>query len=113
MQPVLTPAEMGEVDRRAIAAGTSEAVLVERAGRAVAEYARRMLGGTYGRRVVIVSGKGNNGADGVVAGRHLARWGVGVDQFMLADDIEIASLRRALARADLAIDAVFGTGLSR
>jgi NAD(P)H-hydrate epimerase len=113
MQPVLTPAEMGEADRRAIAAGTPEAVLVERAGLAVAMHARRMLGGTYGRRVVIVSGKGNNGADGAVAGRHLARWGVGVDQFVLGDDLEIDALRRAFRRADLGIDAMFGTGLSR
>jgi NAD(P)H-hydrate epimerase len=113
MQPVLTPAAMGEADRRAIAAGTPEAVLVERAGLAVAMHARRMLGGTYGRRVVIVSGKGNNGADGVVAGRHLARWGVGVDQFVLGDDLEIDALRRAFRRADLGIDAMFGTGLSR
>ena len=71
MKLVLTPAEMAEADRRAIAAGTPEAVLVERAGRAVARHALRMLGGSYGRRVVIVCGKGNNGADGRVAARVL------------------------------------------
>ena len=41
-----------------------------RAGRAVAAAAVDMLGGTYGRRVVVVAGKGNNGADGrYAAGR--------------------------------------------
>ena len=52
MKPVLTPADMGEADRRAIAAGTPEAVLVERAGAAVARHALRMLGSAYGKRVV-------------------------------------------------------------
>ncbi len=110
MKPVVTPVEMGEADRRAIAAGTPEAVLVERAGSAVARAALRMLRGTYGRRVVVVHGKGNNGADGVVAARALRRRGVGVDDFALADGIDGDALARAVARADLVIDAMFGTG---
>ncbi|HEX5097436.1 MAG TPA: NAD(P)H-hydrate dehydratase [Acidimicrobiia bacterium] len=108
MKPVLTPAEMAEADRRAIAGGTPEAVLVERAGRAVARHALAILGGAYGRRVVVVSGKGNNGADGLVAARVLAARGVGVDVFRLADGID--GVDRAVGRADLAIDAMFGTG---
>ena len=59
---------MAARDSAAIAGGVSEATLVDRAGGAVARHARRLLGGTYGRRVVIVCGKGNNGADGRVAG---------------------------------------------
>ena len=39
-------------------------VLIGRAGAAVARAAVAMLGGTYGRRVVVVAGKGNNGNDG-------------------------------------------------
>ena len=38
-----------------------------------------MLGGSYGRRVVIASGKGNNGEDGRVAAGILRHRGVGVD----------------------------------
>ena len=110
MQPVVTPAEMGEADRETISAGTPEAVLVERAGGAVARHALRMLGGTYGRRVVVVRGRGNNGADGVVAARHLGRLGIGVDELALVDCVGELALRHALARADLAIDAMFGTG---
>jgi NAD(P)H-hydrate epimerase len=101
---------MADADRRAVATGTPEAVLVERAGRAVATHALRMLGGVYGRRVVVVCGKGNNGADGRVAARRLRARGAGVDEFALDDGIDQRALARALARAHLAIDAMFGTG---
>src|SRR5688500_7710130 len=109
MLPILTPAEMAARDSAAIAGGISEATLVDRAGGAVARGARRLLGGTYGRRVVIVCGKGNNGADGRVAGERLAGWGARVDRFDLAG-MARPQLNRALVRADLAVDAMFGTG---
>ena len=81
--------------------------LIERAGRAVAGSALRMLGGTYGRRVVVVAGPGNNGADGRVAARHLRRRGVRVTVVDALDASE------PLPPADLVIDAAFGNGLSR
>jgi hydroxyethylthiazole kinase-like uncharacterized protein yjeF len=101
---------MAEADRRAVAAGTPEPVLVARAARAVARHARRMLGGTYGRRIVIACGKGNNGADGAVAARLLEGRGVGTEVFAILDDLDRHSFVRALERADLFIDAMFGTG---
>jgi NAD(P)H-hydrate epimerase len=105
---------MAARDAAVIAGGVSQATLVDRAGGAVARGARRLVGGAYGRRVVIVCGKGNNGADGRVAGERLAGWGARVDRFDLAG-IERAvldkhGLNRALDRADLAVDAMFGTG---
>jgi hydroxyethylthiazole kinase-like uncharacterized protein yjeF len=109
--PVLTPAEMAEADSATIAAGTPVEMLVERAGAGVARAARRLLGGTYGRRVVVVCGKGNNGADGVVAAGRLRAWGVRTDVFRLEEGVDPAGLARSLARADLAVDAMFGTGL--
>ncbi|HEX5586518.1 MAG TPA: NAD(P)H-hydrate dehydratase [Acidimicrobiia bacterium] len=110
MEPVVTPTAMAEADARAIAAGTPESVLVERAGRAVAWAARRMLDGRYGRRVVVACGKGNNGADGLVAARVLRTWGVRVDVVELVGGVDRAVAVRALERADLAIDAMYGTG---
>ncbi|MCZ7527542.1 MAG: NAD(P)H-hydrate epimerase [Acidimicrobiia bacterium] len=110
MIPVLTPAAMGEADRAAIAAGTPEAVLMERAGRAVARAVRRVAGGSYGRRVVVVCGKGNNGGDGLVAARVLRSWGVRADVFLLAGGVDRSRFDRALDRADVAVDAMFGTG---
>ena len=110
MRPVLTPEAMGRADRRTIAAGTPVSVLMERAGRAVAWEARRTLRGGYGHRAVIVCGKGNNGGDGLVAATALERWGVRVHVVELASGVDRRHLARALGRADLAIDAMYGTG---
>ncbi|MET0920608.1 MAG: NAD(P)H-hydrate dehydratase [Acidimicrobiia bacterium] len=111
MEPIVGPEEMAAADRRTIAAGTPIEVLMERAGRAVAWAVRRHLGGAYGRRAVVVCGKGNNGGDGLVAARALRRWGMRVHVAELAPGIDRAGLTRALARADVAIDAMYGTGL--
>ncbi len=104
MQPVLTVAEMREVDRRAVESGTPLSLLVERAGTAVAVEAVRLLGGTYGRRVVVVAGPGNNGADGRVAARLLDRRGTRV---LVVDALDAPE---RLPKSDLVIDAAFGTG---
>src|SRR5262245_39479354 len=91
---------------RAIDAAAPEPVdvLIDRAGRAVAHAALRMLGGTYGRQVVVVAGKGNNGNDGRVAARHLARRGVRVTV------LDAADAPSELPASDLVIDAAYGTG---
>src|SRR5205823_5824974 len=101
MIAVVTPAEMRAIDA---ASPEPTEVLVERAGAAVARAALDMIGGAYGRRVVVVAGKGNNGADGRVAARRLARGGVRVEV------IEAANVPRLLPRSDLVIDAAYGTG---
>jgi NAD(P)H-hydrate epimerase len=101
---------MGAADARAIAGGTPVEVLMDRAGRAVAWTVRRSLRGTYGRRVVVVCGKGNNGGDGLVAARVLEGWGVRANVHALADGIDRRRCARALATADVAVDAMYGTG---
>jgi NAD(P)H-hydrate epimerase len=101
VQPVLTPEQMRHVDANS---GTSFDVLVDRAGHAVAHAARLLMGGTYGRRVVVVAGKGNNGADGRVAARRLEERGARVVVF----DAERAPM--LLTDCDLVIDAAYGTG---
>ncbi len=104
MIAIVTPDEMAAVDA---AAPEPVEELIERAGRAVARVAVDMMGGTYGRRVVVVAGPGNNGADGRVAARHLQRRGVRC--VVLAPD----SAPEMLPPADLVVDAAFGTGLRR
>jgi len=110
MLPVLTPEEMGGADARAIADGTPEPVLMERAGRAAAWAVRTRLRGLYGRRAVVVCGKGNNGGDGAIVARVLRHWGARVDEFHLTDGVHRAELARALGRADVLVDAMYGTG---
>jgi len=110
MEPVLTPTEMAAADARTIGAGTPVEVLMDRAGRAVAWAVRRRLDGVYGKHVVAVCGKGNNGGDGRIAARVLRGWGVGVDEFLLESGVDRRAFERALARADAAIDAMYGTG---
>jgi hydroxyethylthiazole kinase-like uncharacterized protein yjeF len=131
MKPVLTPEQAAQLDRLTQERGATSAELMERAGRAVARSAVDLLGGVYGRRAVVVCGKGNNGGDGLVAARYLAEWGMRVAVVALASiDHEPArsnfgrldetglrargfdrpALERELARADIVIDAIFGTG---
>lgn len=101
MIPILTPTEMAAIDR---AAPEPVEVLIGRAGAAVARAALDLLGGTYGRRVVVLAGKGNNGNDGREAARRLRARGVRVVE------IDALSFPDSIPRADLVIDAAFGTG---
>lgn len=103
MRPIVTPEEMRVIDAWA---PEPEEVLIGRAGAAVARAARRLLGGTYGRTVVVIAGKGNNGADGRVAARLLADRGVRVRVVEAPE----AGADRRIAGADLVIDAAYGTG---
>lgn len=100
MLPIVTPEEMAAIDA---AAPEPAEVLIERAGSAVAWAALRMLGGAYGRTVNVICGKGNNGGDGRVAAKRLAARGVKVRIF----DVPCPPV---LPRADLVIDAAYGTG---
>ena len=128
MIELLTPAEMAEADRQAIAGGVPGTELMERAGRAVAEVVARR----YPRSapsVVVVAGPGNNGGDGFVAARVLADRGFPVRVLMLgavdqlkgdaaeaarrwSGAVEAASPWR-LAGAEIIVDALFGAGLDR
>jgi len=99
--PVVTTEEMKGVDK---AATDAVGVLIGRAGRAVALAALDLLGGAYGRRVVVVAGKGNNGADGRAAAAHLSTRGVRVTV------VDAAGGHGLPSGCDLVIDAAYGTG---
>src|SRR5260370_37699539 len=69
---LLTPAEMVEADRAAIAAGISGIELMEKAGRAVAAAVAERWSP---RPVAVLCGPGNNGGDRFVAARRPATAG--------------------------------------
>lgn len=124
--PVLTAAAMRAAEERAIAAGSSVAALMERAGTGVAEWVHRLAAGS---EVLILCGPGNNGGDGYVAARVLAQRGMAVRVAALGEPkTEAAAAARAVwggavepfpaaggpdRPAPVIVDAVFGTGLSR
>src|SRR5262245_31783820 len=84
MTELLTPAEMAEADRLAIAAGTPGIELMDNAGRAVADaVTRRYPQGAP--QVRVVAGPGNNGGDGFVAARILADRGFPARVLLLGD----------------------------
>ena len=106
------------------------------AGLAVASEARYRMGGAAAKRVVVLVGPGNNGADGLVTARHLRRWGgevtcylvtpraeadpkmdlaleYGVAVLRAADDPGLRRLELLLDLSTLVIDAVLGTGRAR
>lgn len=116
--------------------------LMENAGRAVAEQARRFLG-KKDAKVVVCCGRGANGGDGLVAARYLAEGGARVKVFLCppkkigpagggdypelvrvnlqnARDAGVAvveagpeaGLTQALSECDAAVDALLGTGSS-
>ncbi|MFQ5966582.1 MAG: NAD(P)H-hydrate dehydratase [Acidimicrobiia bacterium] len=124
MQPVITSAQAASWDARSETPVTD---LMERAGMAVAIGAAE-LGASYGRRVIVLAGPGNNGGDGYVAAKHLKRRGAAVEVLALAEPKTDASRwARSQAHAarvpispwrapkegpvpDLIVDALFGAG---
>lgn len=107
MIPVVTPEQMHAADAAALAVTGDTGVFIRRAGHAVAEAARSMMGGTYGRRVIVVAGKGNNGNDGRVAAATLASWGASVT---VTDAAGAHGLFVDPRTADILIDAAYGIG---
>ncbi|MHB8882057.1 MAG: NAD(P)H-hydrate dehydratase [Thermodesulfovibrionales bacterium] len=129
---IVTAEEMRAIDRRTIRDyGISGRVLMERAGLLVAEKVAELF---ERKKVLVLAGSGNNGGDGLVAGRELSRRGWQV-KALLPDRKEklsadcLAQLKAAQKagvsvefrsglqdkdlHAAVLIDALFGTGLNK
>jgi NAD(P)H-hydrate epimerase len=132
MLRVLTAAQMRQAELEAEARhGMPSALLMENAGRGLAEVARSVAGPEG--RFTMLCGPGNNGGDGLVAARFLHEGGARVVVALVGDAAKLtveakrnlAALKgfgvvpRALASlpelgpGDVVVDALFGTGLSR
>ena len=73
-------------------------VLMQRAAHGLANAVLSLLGGGYGRRVLLLIGSGDNGGDALWAGALLAGRGARVEALLLADTAHAEGLA-ALARA--------------
>jgi len=118
--------------------GLPVSMLMENAGRSVADEARSFIRKHKGPvRTAVICGKGNNGGDGLVAARHLLASGNAIDLFLVgrATDLKgaargnletllklkqrvievnqknIVRVKSRIARYHLIIDALFGVGL--
>ncbi|OGX04267.1 MAG: NAD(P)H-hydrate epimerase [Omnitrophica bacterium RIFCSPLOWO2_12_FULL_50_11] len=136
----ITTREMKRLDEATIRDyGISSLILMENAGRGIAELAGRMMKRGK-KKVLVIAGKGNNGGDGFVAARHLANRGHQVSVVLLAEprdlkldpktnfeilkkmDIPVhvfashravRRIRHLLSNAELVLDGIFGVGLTR
>jgi NAD(P)H-hydrate epimerase len=135
---LLTAEQMKEIDRRS----TEEylipgLILMENAGLRVLETIAGLIGELRNAKIIILAGKGNNGGDGLVLGRHLINAGAQVETFLLGEprnmssdayinysilekmtdslfplsvDEDVDRLKIALLSADLIVDAIYGIG---
>jgi NAD(P)H-hydrate epimerase len=133
MNWIVTRDEMRAIERSADAAGHTYAQMMERAGAAVAEAIVARAAAIEGTRVCVLVGPGNNGSDGLVAGRILSERGAQVAFYLVksrdepddnltavrernllvalaGDDQRGRVLKNLLATADVVVDAVLGTG---
>ena len=133
---ILTVTQMRQVEEECAKIGLLPSMLMENAGGAVAEEARKILGTINRQRILILIGPGNNGGDGLVAARHLHDWGAKVSLYLFsqrppgdlnlmliqergincieaAQDGDLSRFDELLASAGAVIDALFGIGKSR
>jgi hydroxyethylthiazole kinase-like uncharacterized protein yjeF len=121
--PILTVAQMRAAEQALIDAkepgGETVATLMERAGSGAAEWVWRLAAR---RPVTVLCGPGNNGGDGYVIARELARRGAEVTVVApLEPRTEAAAAARAAyagpvadrGRGGVLVDGLFGSGLAR
>ena len=138
---VATAEQMRSCDNTTITEwGVPGIVLMENAGQGTVDAMASYLGPLSGRKVVILVGPGNNGGDGLVIARLLFKQGIFAQVVMLVShdklqgdaatnlaavlaleipmhdclvDEDVEFVRQLIAKGDLVVDAMFGTGLGR
>ena len=93
---LLSNEEMAAADRAAVELGVPFLVLMENAGRAVADEAARMV--PMGGRITVLCGPGNNGGDGFMAARLLRERGYAVSVLSLAPPEALKGAAGEMAR---------------
>ena len=135
----LTAREIQSLDRKAIEKyGVPSIVLMENAGRAVADEVLKDLRKIRRPKVCVFCGVGNNAGDGFVIARHLLNQGIGTKIFLIGRPKQLkadaainyqilqnckykiseisllaGAVRKTVEETDIIIDAIFGVGLNR
>ncbi len=129
--------QMRAIDDRAINVEKIPSLeLMENAGRGIFEYIKENIIPQFDRpNIAVICGRGNNGGDGFVVGRHLIDDGWEVDFYLVGDDEKLSDdcrvnynhIRDAghgivhiidephlpdLSEYNIIVDAIFGTGFS-
>jgi hydroxyethylthiazole kinase-like uncharacterized protein yjeF len=137
MRPLFTGPEMRALDARAIAELRIPGPrLMENAGAGAAQVIARAFASIKSKRVVIVCGRGNNGGDGFVVAQELKARGARVQVVLIGrrtdvkgdaalalgrwrgriqeivDEPRVRTLDGDLARAEVIVDALLGTGVT-
>jgi ADP-dependent NAD(P)H-hydrate dehydratase / NAD(P)H-hydrate epimerase len=135
---VVTPAQMNEIDSKAINEyGIPGIVLMENAAIKVVEEIKKHLKTLQGKEIFVFAGKGNNGGDAFTVARHVFNNGarvrvyiaadirgitgdaginlniikkMGVEILQLAEKEQLAALRDSLKTSDIIVDGILGTG---
>ena len=133
---ILTTSQMRQIEQDCAKIGLPTDMLMENAGKAVAEEVRQILGAIEKQRILVLIGPGNNGGDGLVAARHLHDWGAKVSLYLYSQRLpsdpnlelvlkrgitcveatqeeSLDRLNELLSSANVVVDALFGTGKSR
>ena len=136
---LVTASEMQAMDRQTIESfGLPGIVLMENAGQGAARVCLDHFSAQLTQGVAVIAGRGNNGGDGFVIARCLARQGIRVTVYLLAnagqvkgdaatnlkllsplqipviempDEADFASHQSELGEYGLLVDAILGTGL--
>jgi len=135
LDDILTSEEMRAVEMNSEYLGIPKLILMENAGRAVAQAIMERF--NVGAKIAVVCGLGGNGGDGFVAARHLAGAGYQVEVLLLGRSGNIGSIEACTnweaieamvettrvqeihdsaqipkLEADVIVDALIGTGVS-
>ena len=134
---VVTAAEMRAIEAQGAVSGNTSDVLMERAGKQIADRVGTWLRDQPKARIVVFSGPGNNGGDGLVAARDLSNedfevrvltWGRqaakdtrlqrpleerSIDVTALATPLDEATVAESLAWCNVIVDGLLGTGIKR
>ncbi len=126
--------QMKEMETRAESAGLPSPVLMENAGRSSAREIEEAYRPLSGKKIMVLVGPGNNGADGLVAARYLRAGGARVNVILGAPrklpDRNLESVReehipvidawkdlpeaeKAMSGSSIVVDSLFGTGKAR